>query len=748
MAGPVISEAWNHSLVTGKLPPSHKVSFLKLIPKTGKDLKKLTNWRPITLSNCDHKLITKTYSNRIVEKVSRCICENQTAYLKGRVIHDNIRSLITSVKVANLEENVDSLLVSLDARKAFDSVEHGYIETCLTKFGLQRFTRIFRILYSELRSDIIINSKIVEGYKILRGVKQGDALSCVLFIMCMEPLLRNINKNVLIPKVSSSLLDSELPKVAAYADDVNCLTLNNQAAVQEIFNEYSRLTNLSGLELNADKTEILNLHSRNIRADPNGSLDVNYIGKNFTINFSREMKINGLLFQNNVEAMKDANLQQVIGKIDRQFRTWSQRNLSILGKILIVKTFGIAQVIFLLQCLTMETKHFKAINASLYKFIWNRHYLAAKAPERISRQIMNKPIKLGGLGMLDVTELDDGLKLRALGRLMETRHPMLTLVKQQINLDDYLFPTIRTKLDEMAARGVELLGLDRRAALLKRSASTNVAMIKVVKETRIKNALNKLGLQSLAYLAIRGRGQLKVGELNDRELRSIEPFIDKGLFKLAIATAQLNVARNEVEPNWYYFGDKFVLLNKLSSKQIRTNRTTAEPTRDFKLGPSLTPRETLSWGQNVSSLTCTKHKDVVLRLIHGELYSKERLHRYGLTADNDCPRCGDIETLRHKYIECHYVREIWKHTLALTDRTRVNPPNFNETPCERIFCVKDPNISSLTIHAEIISKIRMFKDERPTMLTLPKLIVKLAIESLIRKENNAEIKSELIDLLD
>ena len=152
------------------------------------------------------------------------------------------------------------------------------------------------------------------------------------------------------------------------------------------------------------------------------------------------------------------------------------------------------------------------------------------------------------------------------------------------------------------------------------------------------------------------------------------------------------------------------------------------------------PRETLSWGQNVSSLTCTKHKDVLLRLIHGELYSKERLHRYGLTADNDCPRCGDIETLRHKYIECHYVREIWKHTLALTDRTRFNPPNVNETPCERIFCVKDPNITSLTIHAEVISKIRMFKDERPTMLTLPKLIVKLAIESLIRKENNAEIK--------
>ena len=63
--GPILCDAWKHSLVTGTLPDSHKLSYLKLIPKCGKDLRHLTNWRPITLSNCDHKLITKTYANRM-----------------------------------------------------------------------------------------------------------------------------------------------------------------------------------------------------------------------------------------------------------------------------------------------------------------------------------------------------------------------------------------------------------------------------------------------------------------------------------------------------------------------------------------------------------------------------------------------------------------------------------------------------------------------------------------------------------
>ena len=47
--------------------------------------------------------------------------------------------MLSSIKVVDTEEDLDALLVSLDAKKAFDSVEHSYIEQCLIKFGLQNF---------------------------------------------------------------------------------------------------------------------------------------------------------------------------------------------------------------------------------------------------------------------------------------------------------------------------------------------------------------------------------------------------------------------------------------------------------------------------------------------------------------------------------------------------------------------------------------------------------------------------------
>ena len=65
--GPLLVNSWKYSLVSGNLPASHKTSVLRLIPKAGKDLKKLTNWRPITLSNCDHKLITKVLASRLTK---------------------------------------------------------------------------------------------------------------------------------------------------------------------------------------------------------------------------------------------------------------------------------------------------------------------------------------------------------------------------------------------------------------------------------------------------------------------------------------------------------------------------------------------------------------------------------------------------------------------------------------------------------------------------------------------------------
>ena len=740
--GSLLSNAWNFSLVTGNLPPSHKTSFLKLIPKAGKDLNKLTNWRPITLSNCDHKLITKLYAKRLSQQVESHLGARQTAYLKGRLINDNIRSMLATVNISNLEDNCKGLIVALNAKKAFDSVSHKFIEACLKKFGCPNFVPIFRILYKDLRTDIIINGRIVPGFNIKRGVKQGDSLSCIIFIMCMEPLLLNIEKNDRIKALSSTSLNSYLPKVYAYADDVNATIKDEQDSLQNLFDEYNKLTLLSGLELNANKTEILRLGSNDERV-----YRVNYRNKYHVINSSLEVKINGVLFQRDPNRLRKANVENVVSKMEKHLKSWTRRSLSTLGRILILKTFGISQAIFLMQSMKLECSDFKTLNALLYKFLWNRNFHASKAPERIKREIVNTPIKFGGLGMLDISELDKSLKLKALGRMLKSEHPFLKLVQNKLDLSDFFNPKLSTEIEKVASVGIELIKGIRAGIWLEERLNTNKEIIAVIRHIDLSKLISANGLRSIPYFLIRRNGPMKIKDLDRRAFDSIARYIDP----VKVAKVKLALSSNLGPPQDYLIesiqiNGKIKAISTCSSKEIREAHYHKPQINSFKLGLYMTDLESKTWSLRLSKLTSTRHKDTLLKAAHGDVYTKAKLHRFGLIDSSTCPRCDEIEDLSHKILSCGYASRIWDNFLQLgnrltgsvlpnTDRLNLIMGNFRMA-----------NLSYLTLAAEIIQRLLYLKDTE-TFLIRPKIFVENCAKAILSKETNLEIKETLYSAL-
>jgi len=338
--GQLLTDAWEYSIRTGTLTQSHRESYLTLIPKAGKDLSSLGNWRPITLANCDHKIITKTYTIRLSKILQNHISPQQTAYLKSRQITDNIRAIHDLIKLSNRDSKIKGLLIALDAKKAFDSVSHGYLAEVLDAFGLSKFKSIFKVLYSNLSNRIIYNRRSMKSFNIERGIKQGDALSCLIFIMAMEPLLRNLECNTLIKRVHSDSV-SNIPKGFAYADDVNLMISADIQSVQSSFQEYERFSIRSGLYLNAEKTEIMYFGTK---CNPN--LNIKYNGQNHLLVPTQVIKVNGVFISQD-DAMDRYNLEQVIKRMDSQFGSWSRRQLTLLGRIQILKTYGISQITIL-----------------------------------------------------------------------------------------------------------------------------------------------------------------------------------------------------------------------------------------------------------------------------------------------------------------------------------------------------------------------------------------------------------------
>ncbi len=81
--GIYIIESWVFSVETGISPPSHLELALSLLPKEGKNLNKIKNLRPITLSNCDSKIITKALATRMANHLNEMIDPYQRAYAPG-----------------------------------------------------------------------------------------------------------------------------------------------------------------------------------------------------------------------------------------------------------------------------------------------------------------------------------------------------------------------------------------------------------------------------------------------------------------------------------------------------------------------------------------------------------------------------------------------------------------------------------------------------------------------------------------
>ena len=740
--GELLCQAWRYSLANKQLPPSHRMSYLRLIPKAGKDLTKLTNWRPITLSNCDHKIITKTYARRMCENVAKQIAERQTAYLKGRLINDNIRSMISTINVTNVENVAAGLIVALDAKKAFDSVEHSYIREVLRRFGCCEFIPIFDTLYSDLETGILVNGKISKSYKIRRGVKQGDSLSCILFIMCMEPLLRNIESNADIAPISSRTLNTELPKVYAYADDVNGTVLDSDTSLKSLFAEYERLTKLSGLELNADKTELMRLGEN---PEPK-TYKIEYLNKEFEIKSCDQIKINGILFQRNQDRMVDANIEAARQKIEANLSRWSRRHLSTLGKILIVKTFGISQIIYLLQSLVLKNAHVKVLNAILYKFIWNKHFHAAKAPERIKRSIVTTPIKLGGLGMLDICQLDEGLKVRALGRLFTTKHPFLSLLKTRLDMSNFFDPICTSQLDPIINQAMKSLRTYREGLWRDNTMARNRGFLMEVNKSKIGKLISATGRVSISYFLINRSGKRLIGDLSEVDLNNLATYMEGHKLQMIRAARVLNGGEvNGVKESIVVRG-RFKSLQNCSSKIIRDTFSKPELITSYKIGLDLSRSEALNWANRLSKLCSVRHRNILLRVAHGEIYTNEKLARFGLIDSNKCDRCDEVDTLLHKFIDCGYVKEIWKHLSLVTASIRTTNQVGVDPIKSSLSATMDSNLTITTINAEILQRILTLKRDQDYLIH-PKRFIEHALKLLLKRERKGQVKDEIADLL-
>ena len=184
LLGSLLLRVYNECFRDGDLPDSMKASVTRLIYKKKGDIKDLKNWRPISLLNVDYKICSKAIALRLSKVLHSLVDPDQTCSVPGRSISANLtllRDLLDYIE----RTNETGILVSLDQEKAFDRVNRTFLLNLLSHFGFgPDFLKWIRTFYSGANMRIILNGWLTGPIALHRGVRQGDPLSPLLYILC------------------------------------------------------------------------------------------------------------------------------------------------------------------------------------------------------------------------------------------------------------------------------------------------------------------------------------------------------------------------------------------------------------------------------------------------------------------------------------------------------------------------------------------------------------------------------------
>ena len=363
----------------GEMTVSQRQSVIKLLEKGGKDKLELGNWRPISLINVDAKLISKCISLRLKTVLPDIIHENQVGYVEGRNIDEGILMLKNMMEHTRVNQ-LPGLLLAIDFKKAFDSVNWEYMNKALEVFNFgETVTKWVKIMYTNMQSCVMNNGFSTGYFNLGRGVKQGDPLSPYLFIIALELLAIQIRNTKSIKGIQ---VETE-NKLSIYADDMTS-SLQDIESAQILLHLLDDFGQISGLQVNQQKTQAMWIGSNLNRKDSPLNLD-----------WTTCLKITGIYFTYDRQQEIQLNLKRPMEKVRQVFNMWKQRNLSLIGRIQIIKTFAVSQFLFVTNVIMVPEEIIKEIDKMLYTYIW-------QSSEKIKRSVMNKSVEEGGLNVHDM----------------------------------------------------------------------------------------------------------------------------------------------------------------------------------------------------------------------------------------------------------------------------------------------------------------------------------------------------------
>jgi Reverse transcriptase (RNA-dependent DNA polymerase) len=439
--GPLVA-AFNEAFLSED-PQSALASLLMglivlIYKQGGKPRDCIDSYRPITLLNCDVKLVAKVMARRFGVPLDSVIDVTQTAFVPGRYIGDNVLYHLEALEYFP-EANLPACLVGLDFSKAYDRVDRGWLRRCLEALGIPALAiRWVNLLLDGTRGMVLYNGHLSPAFEIKAGCAQGSPLSPLLYVVAAQPLASRCRQLVRQGLVSPLVLPggTEAPPMHQHADDTTLHARSVEDAGTMLEEAVQPFCAASGAELNLPKSWGLTLGAHPLLVGPHAGTGVPFVAPGQSVRHLGVPLVVGDAGAA-VAAVFAGKLQAMRFRILR----WSKFKLTYLGRVHVAKQVLASTLSYHASFLAVPPEQMQQMTQLIQGYVakervveqaegtvWGRPCAAAAA----------LPKGMGGVGMVDLPAFVQALRAKVVAMLLHPRaSPWKALMRRALVVGAY-----------------------------------------------------------------------------------------------------------------------------------------------------------------------------------------------------------------------------------------------------------------------------------------------------------------------